>query len=182
MLIWSKPNAQGNMIVSSRSYFVGGDMVTTESDGDGDGFTVAAGDCDDTNDTVFPGATEVCDDLDNDCDSRTDELLRTEFWPDGDDDTYGDPDAASTWACTAPAGLVAGVRRASPGTSIVVLAGPPRGPELADVVQIGADGIVARPLHRARLIEAVEAFRIAGTPSNEAIKVVVVPDAVFDES
>ncbi len=37
MLIWSKPNAQGVMTVTSRSYIAGGDLVSTESDEDGDG-------------------------------------------------------------------------------------------------------------------------------------------------
>ena len=37
MIVWSDPNAQGVMKVTSRSYFAGGDMVTTESDEDRDG-------------------------------------------------------------------------------------------------------------------------------------------------
>jgi hypothetical protein len=37
MLIWSKPDPQGVLRVSSRSYFAGGDMITTESDEDRDG-------------------------------------------------------------------------------------------------------------------------------------------------
>jgi hypothetical protein len=37
MLVWSKPNAQGVMTITSRSYFAGGDLVTTESDEDRDG-------------------------------------------------------------------------------------------------------------------------------------------------
>lgn len=37
MLIWSKPDGQGVLKVTSRSYFAGGDMVTTESDEDRDG-------------------------------------------------------------------------------------------------------------------------------------------------
>ena len=37
-------------------------------DGDGDGETVCQGDCDDEDGTTFPGATELCDGIDNDCD------------------------------------------------------------------------------------------------------------------
>ena len=44
-------------------------------DDDGDGFTTCDGDCDDTQATVYPGAVEKCDALDNDCDALTDEEL-----------------------------------------------------------------------------------------------------------
>ena len=37
-------------------------------DSDGDGYTVAAGDCDDSNPTIHPGASEICGDgIDQDC-------------------------------------------------------------------------------------------------------------------
>jgi hypothetical protein len=47
---------------------------TTETvDMDGDGQSVAQGDCDDTNKTVYKGAPEICGDgLDNDCDGVAD--------------------------------------------------------------------------------------------------------------
>jgi len=48
------------------------------TDDDGDSFSVEGGncgpvDCDDDNENVNPGAVEVCDGLDNDCDGKTDE-------------------------------------------------------------------------------------------------------------
>jgi hypothetical protein len=42
-------------------------------DVDGDGYTTEAGDCDDSNATVYPSAPELCDGLDNDCDTNVDE-------------------------------------------------------------------------------------------------------------
>lgn len=43
-------------------------------DEDGDGYSVADGDCDDKNDLIYPDATEVVGDgIDNDCDGRIDE-------------------------------------------------------------------------------------------------------------
>ena len=61
-------------------------------DNDGDGF-FGSDDCDDTNATVFPGAPEICDNLDNNCDGEIDEGLEfvTNFI-DNDGDGYGDSD------------------------------------------------------------------------------------------
>ena len=45
-------------------------------DSDGDNYTAewcGGDDCDDGNGSIYPGATEVCDDLDNDCDGQVDE-------------------------------------------------------------------------------------------------------------
>jgi len=50
-------------------------------DRDGDGFSACLGDCDDNNAAVFPGAIEICDGLDNNCNGLIDEGT--------DDDTDG---------------------------------------------------------------------------------------------
>ena len=49
-----------------------------ELDGDGDGFRTCDGDCDDRNASIFPGAPEFCDGLNQDCDAQSDEGLISE--------------------------------------------------------------------------------------------------------
>jgi len=44
-----------------------------DNDGDGDGYTGANGDCDDTNAAVNPGVAETCNSLDDNCDGTIDE-------------------------------------------------------------------------------------------------------------
>jgi len=50
-----------------------GDPALQQDDADGDGLSSCDGDCDDDQTAVLPGAVEVCDGLDNDCDPTTDE-------------------------------------------------------------------------------------------------------------
>jgi outer membrane protein OmpA-like peptidoglycan-associated protein len=47
-----------------------GTVVSLCSDVDGDGVSTCAGDCNDNLDTVFPGAVDLCDGIDNDCDGK----------------------------------------------------------------------------------------------------------------
>ncbi|MFT6162101.1 MAG: hypothetical protein ACJA00_004699, partial [Myxococcota bacterium] len=56
-------------------------------DADRDGWTPRQNDCNDNNNTVHPGATELCDGLDNDCDPRTPIDSNTECYDD-DGDNY----------------------------------------------------------------------------------------------
>jgi len=63
-------------------------------------------DCDDTEATVYPGAEEVCDEMDNDCDDVSDEDLLVETWyADVDSDGYGDA-SVSELSCSQPVGYV----------------------------------------------------------------------------
>ncbi len=62
-------------------------------------------DCNDADATVHPGADEVCDKADQDCDFEIDEGVLVVYWTDQDGDGYGDP-AKPVSACEAPAGAV----------------------------------------------------------------------------
>lgn len=77
-------------------------------DYDGDGLTESQGDCDDAHPTIRPGAVEVCDQADNDCNGLADDTPTdpTTWFRDADGDLYGD-DTVATSACTAPTGFVA---------------------------------------------------------------------------
>jgi hypothetical protein len=76
-------------------------------DADKDGFTSDL-DCDDANDTIHPDAVELCDGVDNNCDSviDEDEAEDAQVWyADSDDDGYGDA-GNSLSACENPEGYV----------------------------------------------------------------------------
>ncbi len=88
----------------------GGDKASDTGgsiDRDADGFTVADGDCDDGAPTIFPGAPESCNGVDDDCDSIVDEdaVDGDTWWSDVDGDGFGDPEAPQT-GCTQPGGTV----------------------------------------------------------------------------
>ena len=97
------------------------DTETFYLDGDGDGFGVdsttvtgcvapdgyaaQAGDCDDILDTVNPGASETCNENDDDCDGDVDEdaVDATTWYADEDGDAFGDPSNFVT-SCSRPDG------------------------------------------------------------------------------
>ncbi len=62
---------------------------TTNSCTQTEGFVVTNTDCDDTNEFVFPGAAEVCDGKDDDCDTLIDEGVKVSWYADEDGDGFG---------------------------------------------------------------------------------------------
>lgn len=63
-------------------------------------------DCDDGDAAISPGAAEVCDGVDNNCDDDIDEgFATTTYYADTDEDGYGDS-TASTENCAQPTGYV----------------------------------------------------------------------------
>jgi hypothetical protein len=65
-----------------------------------------SGDCNDMNASVFPDATEVCDELDNDCDINIDEGVGTYSFIDADGDGFGNLLEAANIGCGVPEGYV----------------------------------------------------------------------------
>jgi hypothetical protein len=124
-------------------------------DADADGFgnrsvTIAAceqpanytdddSDCDDLHAAAFPGGTEICDDLDNDCDTTFDEGATDAptWYDDSDGDGFGDADA-STVTCDAPSNTVADDQDCEDTDAAV----NPDAPEVCDFTDNDCDGLV----------------------------------------
>lgn len=90
------------------------------TDADGDGFVSLAcpitntaqngGDCNDGDAQVNPAASERCNGADDDCDGQADEgLANALFYPDRDNDTFGDKNATATRSCGSMRAIALGV-------------------------------------------------------------------------
>ena len=96
--------------------------VTYYTDADGDGFgedgteftddcdtpigsATVGGDCDDTDNSVYPGAPELCDNIDNNCDGAVDNNAGIAYYTDADADGFGD-DATETYSCSPIPGMI----------------------------------------------------------------------------
>ncbi len=124
-------------------------------DADGDGFGDAStartgcgagageaeqpGDCDDGDPLRFPGATELCDDVDQDCDGTVDEgAVPLDWYPDADGDGYGDPGTAPIASCTAIGGRAPNALDCDDGRGDV----SPDGTETCDGADEDCDGTI----------------------------------------
>ncbi|MCX5641142.1 MAG: putative metal-binding motif-containing protein, partial [Planctomycetota bacterium] len=76
-------------------------------------------DCNDAVAAIHPGATEVCNEVDDNCVGGIDEGVKTTFYGDSDGDGAGDA-SSTTDACSAPAGYVANSNDQCPSNSALV--------------------------------------------------------------
>jgi hypothetical protein len=111
-------------------------------DVDGDGYTVAAGDCDDTNPAMRPGQEERCNFFDDDCDGTPDDPWRTGLSTD-----IGEPCSIFWDTCR---GSTSGVWDCAPGgLSTVCYAPIPSGtsaePEMCNGLDDDCSGIADDP-------------------------------------
>ena len=95
-----------------------------------------SGDCDDGDSGVFPGATEICDGIDQDCDGEIDEGRPTiDYGRDVDGDGYGDPNDVVT-SCRAVVGYVDDLSDCVDSDASI----HPGAPEICDGVDQDCDG------------------------------------------
>ena len=112
------------------------DAATQRCDGSG-GYVADSSDCDDTLSTVYPNATEICDEQDNNCDGTVDENVTNTYYQDADRDGHGDPDHA-TQSCSQPAGYADGPTDCDDADAAI----SPNATEICDDIDNDCDGAI----------------------------------------
>jgi hypothetical protein len=83
VLTFTVTDAEENSAQAMGTYQV---VSMDDYDADGDGYSPNGGDCNDSNNTIYPGAPEICDGMDNDCNELTGVDVGSECY---DDDLDG---------------------------------------------------------------------------------------------
>jgi hypothetical protein len=86
----------------------GAGIATLSCESPGTGWVGSADDCNDSVAEVNPGATETCNAQDDDCDAaiddKDDDVVATEWYPDGDGDGFGDTTGSVVVSCLTVSG------------------------------------------------------------------------------
>ena len=101
------------------------------------GYVADNTDCDDGDPNVNPAATEVCNEIDDDCDGNIDEGVQSTFYLDFDNDGFGDA-ASPIQACSAPSGYVGNDADCNDNNSGV----NPNADEICDGIDNDCDGTI----------------------------------------
>ena len=105
-------------------------------DNDGDGYSEDGGDCDDSDSEINPSAGEVCDNIDNNCNSEIDEGATNPYYQDVDGDGFGLNSIGPVMTCSPPEGYVSNNQDCDDSNSAVY----PGAPEISDGIDNDCDG------------------------------------------
>lgn len=101
------------------------------------GYVLNNTDCNDASAVSYPGSTEVCNSLDDDCDGLTDEgLTFLNYYADADGDGFGSNIATPVNACAAPVGFVLNNTDCNDANASV----KPGAPEVCNTLDDDCDG------------------------------------------
>lgn len=121
---------------STQKLVIDEDITTPILDADSDGY-FSDEDCDDANSIINPGAPEVCDGADNNCDGEIDEGVTQTWYADTDNDGFGDPNSFVE-ACSPPSGYI-GAGNDCDDTNPNIW---PSSPEICDDLDNDCDGLI----------------------------------------
>ena len=113
----------------------GDPLAPSESCEEGPGLVADSTDCDDMDPAIHPGADEVCNERDDDCDTDVDEDVTRTFYVDADSDGWGDA-GATTDACEVPDGYAPAPGDCDDGVAAV----NPDATELCNSIDDNCDG------------------------------------------
>ena len=135
------PGADEPDCTDPTDYNCDGEVEYADSDGDG---WADCEDCSPDSAEDYPGADELCDGVDNDCDGETDEddaVDALTWYADLDEDGFGDPDNTAL-SCEQPSGFTDDASDCDDDDASV----NPGAEELCDAVDTDCDGTVGETL------------------------------------
>jgi hypothetical protein len=94
-------------------------------------------DCNDSSNAAYPGATEICDGIDNDCDGLINEGVGAIWYQDADGDGFGNV-AVTTQACNQPVGFVGNSADCNDASNAI----NPNAAEVCDDIDNDCDGLI----------------------------------------
>ena len=121
----------------------GGFLLTQQACTAPTGYVGSSDDCAELDPNSYPGATELCDGVDNDCNGQIDDgssAVAATWYGDSDSDGFGDPGTSVT-ACSQPSGFVSNSLDCDDGNT----ASNPGGYEICDGSDNNCDGTVDEP-------------------------------------